>query len=100
MTPLSIAAAERTYAQLPHRHRKITREAWRDGVREAVLAALDAYICTALDIPTLVGATDADLPELFPCIDAHADRLAARINDPNSTIPGSAFLDIVDPEAA
>lgn len=56
----------------------------RDDVIEAfrtgLLAALDDIAADAFGLVGVhhAGATDADLPELFAAIDAHADRLAAR----------------------
>lgn len=74
--------------------RKITREDWRNGLRNAVLAAMDEYVQERLGHPRALGATDNDLPSLFPCIDEHADRLAARINDPNGGVLGSYAVNI------
>lgn len=59
------------------------REEQRDAFREAVLLAMDAAAMAIFgDIAAKakggIGATDADLPELFPVIDAQLDRLRSR----------------------
>lgn len=72
----------------------ISAEAFRDGAREAVLKALDAYMRELTCCDNARGATDGDLPALFAGIDAHMTRVAARFNNPDSEEVGSAFLSI------
>ena len=72
----------------------ITAEAFRDGARQAVLKALDAYMRELTCCDNARGATDGDLPALFAGIDAHVTRVATWFNDPNSEEVGSAFLSI------
>lgn len=68
---------------------------FRDGMRRAVLDALDAYMQRQTDGALNVkGWRDQDLAVLFPAIDAHASKVAARFNDPDSQEPGSAYLTI------
>lgn len=72
----------------------ISADQFRDGVRDAVLKALDEYVRELTDCDKALGARDSDLPELFAALDAHMDRVAARFNQPESAEPGSAFFRI------
>ncbi|ODV41483.1 hypothetical protein AWV79_35530 [Cupriavidus sp. UYMMa02A] len=74
--------------------RTITAEDFRNGAREVVLNALDAYMREMTECDNARGARDSDLPALFSTLDAHMDRVAARINDPESQEVGSAFLTV------
>ncbi|HDR9758698.1 hypothetical protein KDX16_15490 [Burkholderia vietnamiensis] len=67
---------------------------FRDGARDAVLKALDTYMREQTGCDNARGARDADLPQLFAGIDAHMDRVAARLNRPDSDEVGSAHLSI------
>lgn len=73
-------------------YKRISIETFKDGLRNAILATLDTYMQEVADCETAKGWRDKDLPELFKAIDAHADTLEARFNDPESKEPGSAFL--------
>lgn len=95
---------------------RIKMEDWIAGGRSAVLGALDEYIReqlvealkhhlgTTLEAARVKadiynryeGAYDEDLPELFKAIDAQLKKVAERINDPESEIIGSIFLNIVE----
>ena len=57
----------------------LTREAWRDANRDAVLAALDQVTRTATSHAATIGPTDADLPALFQAIDAQSKWTAERL---------------------
>lgn len=58
----------------------LSREAFCEAARAAVLKALDTWAKeTGMPLPAgQEGATDADLPALFAAIDAQVDRLIAR----------------------
>lgn len=74
---------------------RVNYEDFRDGMRRAVLDALDAYMQRQTDgCLGVKGWRDQDLAALFPAIDAQAARVAIRFNDPNSQEPGSAYLTI------
>lgn len=75
------------YPSLTDTETLILHDDWINGGRDAVIAALDNYVRETLSHHAARGATDADLPSLFRAIDAHLDRLAARIND--GLMPGS-----------
>lgn len=51
-----------------------------DAFRDRVLAALDEAAEEVFN--QKLGAKDADLPELFKCIDGHVQRLSARFQHP------------------
>jgi hypothetical protein len=70
----------------------ISIEGFRDGMRDAVLKALDAYVRETVGHEKAMGARDRDLPDLFKAIDHHAKVVAERFNDKESTEPGSAFV--------
>ncbi|MCK4117637.1 hypothetical protein G7939_12460 [Ralstonia solanacearum] len=74
------------------RFKRISLDEFKDGLRQAVLNALDAYMQEVTDYERARGARDQDLPALFKALDAHADVLEQRFNDPESNEPGSAFL--------
>lgn len=63
----------------------MTRDDLHEAFRRAALEALDR---TAWQVfrrhvtMTSPGATDADLPHIFPAIERQADRLAERFNFP------------------
>lgn len=79
----------------PPQSKTIGADAFRDGARDVVLAALDTYMRTLTQSDRALGARDSDLPMLFAALDAHMDRVAARFNAPESKEVGSAFLSIV-----
>ena len=61
----------------------INRERVIDAFRHGLLEKLDEiaieqFGTTLTPLPQQPGARDGDLPELFRCIDAHAERLARR----------------------
>ena len=58
-------------------------EAFRNSIRDAVLAALDEVSRDAIGAgsPRFLGATDQELPALFAALDAQARNIARRIND-------------------
>jgi len=60
--------------------RTMTHEAFVDGIRAAVLDALDAHVVELTGGAVKLGATDADLSDLFPTLDRHARKLVERIN--------------------
>lgn len=62
------------------RPRVLTHEAFVESIRAAVLDALDAHVVELTGGALKLGATDADLSDLFPTIDRHARKLVARIN--------------------
>lgn len=74
--------------------RKIAREEFLDGARQAVVEAIDAYVQAQMADHRVHGYEDADLPKLFKAIDAHMEVIIARINAPDSTVPNSAFVQI------
>ena len=75
--------------------KRVNFDGFRDGMRRAVLDALDAYMQRQTDgAPNVKSWRDQDLPLLFAAVDAHAGRVAARFNDPESQEPGSAYLTI------
>lgn len=74
---------------------RLNFDGFRDGMRRAVLDALDAYMQRQTDgCLGVKGWRDQDLASLFPAIDTHAARVAIRFNDPDSEEPGSAYLTI------
>jgi hypothetical protein len=79
--------------ETPHT-KTITVVEFRDGARDVVLKALDSYMRELTGCDNARGARDADLPQLFVGIDAHMDRIAARLNRPDSDEVGSAYLSI------
>lgn len=77
--------------------KRLNFDGFRDGMRRAVLDALDSYMRLQTDgCMGVKGWRDQDLGALFPAIDAHAARVALRFNDPESQEPGSAYLTITD----
>lgn len=66
--------------------RTIPYDEFQDGLRNAVLAALDDY---AGRFGGVEGWIDAELGSLFTGVDAHARTLAARIN---GTKEGGAII--------
>ncbi|MHA6848829.1 hypothetical protein [Ralstonia syzygii] len=72
---------------------RINFDDFRDGMRRAVLDAMDSYMRNQTDgCLGVKGWRDQDLAALFPAIDAHAARVAIRFNDPESEEPGSAYF--------
>jgi len=63
-------------------------------MREYVLAAIDLVVRNTMDTDKVNGWVDGDLRSLFPCINQHATTIANRINDPDSTVINSAFIQI------
>jgi hypothetical protein len=70
----------------------IDYKAFKDDVRNAVLAALDEKIRELLGHEDARGWVDAELPSLFAGVDAHVKAIAARINGGEE--PGSATVSI------
>lgn len=58
----------------------LTHTEFVDSVRGVILDALDAHVVELTGGALKLGATDADLSDLFPTIDRHARKLVARIN--------------------
>lgn len=54
---------------------------FRENVRKAVLASLDQFTTEVMGTPKAHGWKDHELPALFLGVDAHACRLAERINE-------------------
>lgn len=74
---------------------KMTAEDFKKGARDCVLEALDEYMRRVTGYANALGARDEDLPKLFPALDAHMDRVAARFNDPESKEPGSLHFSVI-----
>jgi hypothetical protein len=55
-------------------------EDFKSGLRDALLAAADAYIREVMETEKVDGWKDEELPALFSGVDSHAKALAARIN--------------------
>ena len=74
--------------------KSIDKSDFIEGARAAVLIALDGYMRDLTGSYNARGAADADLPALFKALDAHMERVATRLNDPESQEIGAAFLSI------
>lgn len=72
----------------------IKKEEFIDGGRRAVLQALDLYVRGLTEHPDSRGWTDQELPKLFPCLDKHMERVAARLITGEEA--GSASIRIKD----